>query len=103
MPQQNKPVWFITECSTGFGRELAKFTLDRGYPVVVTARQTADVADLAAGHQANALVLALDVTKPTEIAASVKAAEAKFGRVDVLVNNAGIGYFAAVEESDDEE
>jgi NAD(P)-dependent dehydrogenase (short-subunit alcohol dehydrogenase family) len=103
MPQQDKPVWFITGCSTGFGRELAKFTLDRGYRVVVTARNTADVADLAAGHQANALVLALDVTKPTEIAASVKAAEAKFGRVDVLVNNAGIGYFAAVEESDDEE
>ena len=49
MPQQDKPVWFITGCSTGFGRELAKFTLDRGYRVVVTARKTADVADLAAG------------------------------------------------------
>src|SRR5450631_2069532 len=47
MPQQDKPVWFITGCSTGFGRELAKFTLDRGYRVVVTARNTADVADLA--------------------------------------------------------
>jgi NAD(P)-dependent dehydrogenase (short-subunit alcohol dehydrogenase family) len=103
MPQQDKPVWFITGCSTGFGRELAKFTLDRGYRVVVTARKTADVADLTEGHEANALVLALDVTKPAEIAAAVKAAEAKFGRIDVLVNNAGIGYFAAVEESDDHE
>jgi NAD(P)-dependent dehydrogenase (short-subunit alcohol dehydrogenase family) len=103
MSDREKPVWFITGCSTGFGRELARATLDRGYRVVVTARKPADVADLAAGHEANALVLALDVTKPAEIAASIKAAEAKFGRIDVLVNNAGIGYFAAVEESDDEE
>jgi NAD(P)-dependent dehydrogenase (short-subunit alcohol dehydrogenase family) len=103
MSDREKPVWFITGCSTGFGRELARATLDRGYRVVVTARKPADVADLAAGHEANALVLALDVVKPAEIAASIKAAEAKFGRIDVLVNNAGIGYFAAVEESDDEE
>jgi NAD(P)-dependent dehydrogenase (short-subunit alcohol dehydrogenase family) len=101
--QKDKPVWFITGCSTGFGRELARTTLERGYRVVVTARKPTEIADLAQGHEANALILALDVTKPEEIAASVAAAEARFGRIDVLVNNAGIGYFAAVEESDDGE
>ena len=58
MTEQDKPVWFITGCSTGFGRELARYTLDRGYRVVVTARKPADVADLAAGHEARALALA---------------------------------------------
>jgi NAD(P)-dependent dehydrogenase (short-subunit alcohol dehydrogenase family) len=101
--QQDKPVWFITGCSTGFGRELARYTLDRGYRVVVTARKPAEIADLAVGHEARVLVQPLDVTKPDQIAASVAAAEAKFGQIDVLVNNAGIGYFAAIEESDDSE
>jgi NAD(P)-dependent dehydrogenase (short-subunit alcohol dehydrogenase family) len=101
--QQDKPVWLITGCSTGFGRELARATLDRGYRVVVTARNAADVADLAVGHEARALIQTLNVTKPDQIAANVAAAEAKFGQIDVLVNNAGIGYFAAIEESDDSE
>jgi NAD(P)-dependent dehydrogenase (short-subunit alcohol dehydrogenase family) len=101
--QQDKPVWFITGCSTGFGRELARATLERGYRTVVTARNAADVADLGQGHETRALIQALDVTRPDQIAASIAAAEAKFGRIDVLVNNAGIGYFAAIEESDDSE
>jgi NAD(P)-dependent dehydrogenase (short-subunit alcohol dehydrogenase family) len=103
MAEQEKPVWFITGCSTGFGRELARYTLGRGYRVVVTARKTADVADIAVGNEARALILQLDVTRPEEIAASVAAAEARFGRIDVLVNNAGVGYFGAVEESEDAE
>src|SRR5208282_6528197 len=91
--------WFITGCSTGFGRELAKHVLERGYRTVVTARKTADVAALAAmGH---ALVLKLDVTDQGQIDAAVEAAEERFGRIDVLVNNAGVGYFAAVEEGED--
>lgn len=96
----SKPVWFITGCSTGFGRELARHTLELGYPTVVTARNTAQIEDIAKGHEDNALVLKLDVTKPEEIAAAVKAAEARFGRIDVLVNNAGIGYFGSLEESE---
>jgi NAD(P)-dependent dehydrogenase (short-subunit alcohol dehydrogenase family) len=96
----NKPVWFITGCSTGFGRELARHTLSLGYPTVVTARNVEQVKDIAVGHEANALLLTLDVTRPEQITAAVKAAEEKFGRIDVLVNNAGIGYFGSIEESD---
>ena len=96
-----KPVWFITGCSTGFGRELAKHVLERGYRTVVTARKPDEVKDLAA--KGEALVLKLDVTNQGQINAAIKAAEKKFGRIDVLVNNAGIGYFAAVEESEEKE
>lgn len=96
-----KPVWFITGCSTGFGRELAKQVLELGYRVVVTARRPAEVKDLAALGEA--MVLKLDVTKQGHINAAIKAAEKKFGRIDVLVNNAGIGYFAAIEEGEDKE
>jgi NAD(P)-dependent dehydrogenase (short-subunit alcohol dehydrogenase family) len=96
-----KPVWFITGCSTGFGRELARHALENGYRTVVTARNPDDVKDLAAGGEA--LALKLDVTDQGQIDAAVRAAEGKFGRIDVLVNNAGIGYFAAVEESEEDE
>jgi NAD(P)-dependent dehydrogenase (short-subunit alcohol dehydrogenase family) len=96
-----KPVWFITGCSTGFGRELASHILDLGYRTVVTARNPADVKDLAT--KGEALVLKLDVTDQSQIDAAIKAAEKQFGGIDVLVNNAGIGYFAAVEESEEKE
>jgi NAD(P)-dependent dehydrogenase (short-subunit alcohol dehydrogenase family) len=96
-----KPDWFITGCSTGFGRELAKLVLECGYRVVVTARHPAEVNDLAGLGES--LVLKLDVTKQGQISAAIKTAKKKFGRTDVLVNNAGIGYFAAVEESEEKE
>jgi NAD(P)-dependent dehydrogenase (short-subunit alcohol dehydrogenase family) len=93
------PVWFVTGCSTGFGRALATYLLGRGNRTVVTARDPGEVAALTAeGH---ALVLKLDVTDPGAIAAAVTEAERVFGRIDVLVNNAGIGYFAAVEDGED--
>jgi len=94
-------VWFITGCSTGFGRELAKMVLDRGYRCVVTARDPAKAEDIAKGRQDHALVLELDVTDPFEIEAAAYSAVTHFGRIDVLVNNAGIGYFSSVEESDE--
>lgn len=103
MTTLNKPVWFITGCSTGFGRQLAKHTLSLGYPTVVTARNVKQVEDIVAGHEDLALVLTLDVTVQTQIDAAVAAAEKKFGRVDVLVNNAGVGYFGSFEESDIDE
>ena len=96
-------VWFITGCSTGFGRELARLVLDRGYRAVVTARNPARVEDIASGTVDRALVLELDVTDPVEVDAAARSAVKHFGRIDVLVNNAGIGYFGAVEESDEEE
>ena len=94
-------VWFITGCSTGFGRELATQVLASGARVVVTARDLGKIGDLAKGG--NALALKLDVTDASEVEAAVRQAEETFGRIDVLVNNAGIGYFAAVEEGEDAE
>jgi NAD(P)-dependent dehydrogenase (short-subunit alcohol dehydrogenase family) len=103
MSHSSPPVWFITGCSTGFGRELARLVLDRGWSAVVTARNPAQVADLVEGHERTALALRLDVTKPDEIAAAVHAAQERFGQIDVLVNNAGYAYLAAVEEGEDSE
>jgi len=96
-----KPVWLVTGCSTGFGRELAKVLIGRGYRVVATARDPAKIADLVQGHAGTALAVKLDVDRPADIAAAVDATLRKFGRVDVLVNNAGYGYLAAVEEGED--
>ena len=93
--------WLITGCSTGLGRAFAQAALDHGHNVVVTARDAAKVQDLADSHPETALALALDVTDEAQVAAAVQAAEQRFGAVDVLVNNAGYGYRAAVEEGDD--
>ncbi|MGO7733188.1 SDR family NAD(P)-dependent oxidoreductase [Rhizobium leguminosarum] len=92
--------WFITGCSTGFGRALTQHLLSLGEQVVVTARDPRQLTDLVAGHEAKALALKLDVTKQEHIASSIKAAEDRFGAIDVLVNNAGHGYFGAFEETD---
>lgn len=94
----NDPVWFITGCSTGFGRELAKLVAARGWPLVATARNAETLADIEGD---NVLALDLDVTKPEMIAAAVKAAEDRFGQIDVLVNNAGYGYLITIEEGED--
>ncbi len=102
MTQQDSPVWFITGCSKGFGKELAKLVLARGWRTVVTARKVDEVQDLVAGHEAEALALTLDVTDATQAATAVEQAIQKFGRIDVLVNNAGYGYLAAIEEGEDE-
>ena len=96
------PVWFITGCSTGFGRALAERVLARGWRVVATARDRARVADLS-GDGDSLLALDLDVTDAGQIAAAVDAAKTRFGRIDVLVNNAGYGYQAAIEEGVEEE
>ena len=97
------PVWFISGCSTGFGRELAKLVLARGWRAVVTARDADRVADLAEGVDDRALAVSLDVTDQAQIDDAVAQAKAKFGRIDVLVNNAGYGYQASVEEGEESE
>ena len=103
MSAPQSPVWFITGCSTGFGRELARLVLKRGWRAVVTARNPSQVEDLVQAHQDNALALKLDVTNDAQVAAAAKAAQDRFGQIDVLVNNAGYGYLAAIEEGEDRE
>jgi len=94
--------WFITGCSTGLGRAIAQAVLERGNNAIVTARDVAKVQDLADAYPDNALAVALDVTDDAQVTAAVTAAGERFGGVDVLVNNAGYGYRAAVEEGEDD-
>lgn len=93
--------WLITGCSTGLGRALAEAVIGAGHNAVVTARDVAKVADLASAAPDRVLAAALDVTDPAQVASAVRQARDRFGHVDVLVNNAGYGYRAAVEEGDD--
>jgi NADP-dependent 3-hydroxy acid dehydrogenase YdfG len=101
MTNEPKPVWFITGCSTGFGRELVVLLLAQGFRVVATARDVTKINDLVTDHADTALALPLDVMDTDAITHAVKQAEAKFGQIDVLVNNAGYGYLAAIEEGED--
>jgi NAD(P)-dependent dehydrogenase (short-subunit alcohol dehydrogenase family) len=91
-------VWLITGCSSGFGAELATAALAAGDRVVATARRPETLADLVAQAPDRALALALDVTDEAAITTAVGDALAHFGRIDVLVNNAGYGAVGAVEE-----
>lgn len=100
MTVQNSPVWFITGCSTGFGRELAKAVLARGWHVAVSARDPFKTADIVSAHSARALNVKLDVTDEGEIGRAVEQVKRHFGRIDVLVNNAGSGYATSVEEGE---
>jgi NAD(P)-dependent dehydrogenase (short-subunit alcohol dehydrogenase family) len=95
------PRWLITGCSTGLGRALAEAVIEAGHNTIVTARDATKVADLADSAPERVLAVALDVTDSGQIASAVQQAEERFGGVDVLVNNAGYGYRAAVEEGDD--
>lgn len=101
--EADSPVWFITGCSTGFGRQFARAALAHGFRVVATARDPKTLHELVAGHKGQAIALALDVTKEEQIKHAVSEAERVFGRIDVLVNNAGYGYLAAVEEGDEKD
>ncbi|MEZ4648094.1 MAG: SDR family oxidoreductase [Candidatus Eisenbacteria bacterium] len=92
--------WFITGCSTGFGRLLTQALHARGDNVVATARKVETLADLGTSDEERILRLSLDVTAPAQIEAAVEAALARFGAIDVLVNNAGYGYFSVQEEGD---
>jgi NAD(P)-dependent dehydrogenase (short-subunit alcohol dehydrogenase family) len=91
--------WLITGCSAGLGRALATAVLDRGENVVVTTRDPASVEDLARCHPGTALALPLDVTDHAQVREVVRGARDRFGNIDVLVNNAGHSYRAAVEEA----
>lgn len=96
-------VWLVTGCSTGIGREIARSALAKGHCVAVTARDATRVEDLVAEFPQQSVALALDVTRSDQIEAAVRDAEAALGPIDVLVNNAGYGYVAALEEGEDAE
>ena len=98
-----KKVWLITGCSTGFGRALAIEVLAQGYSVAVASRNINDVEDIVSRYPETALAVSLDVTSGAEITAAVEKTIAHFAQIDVLVNNAGIGYFGAIEESEEAE
>jgi NAD(P)-dependent dehydrogenase (short-subunit alcohol dehydrogenase family) len=93
--------WLITGCSTGLGRALAEAVIAGDHNAVVTARDVGKVADLALGNADRVLALPLDVTDTVQVTNTVSQAEERFGGIDVLVNNAGYGYRAAVEEGDE--
>lgn len=98
-----KKTWFITGASRGFGRIWAEAALMRGDRVTATARNLADVADLTTRFGDSVLPLALDVTNAEQVQRVVKQAYTHFGRLDVLVNNAGTALLAATEEASDEQ
>lgn len=95
-------VWFVTGSSSGLGHEIARMALARGWRVVLAARQPEALASLANQYPETAMTVRLDVTEPASVAAAVKAAQARFGQIDVLVNAAGYGYLAAIEEGEDD-
>ncbi|HZZ61675.1 MAG TPA: oxidoreductase [Roseiarcus sp.] len=100
-PSRETPVWLVTGCSTGFGRHMARALVDRGYRVAATARDPETVGDMVAANAETALALKLDVTSPADVQGAVAETRRAFGRIDVLVNNAGYGYLAAIEEGED--
>ena len=96
-------IWLITGCSTGFGRALAEAVLEQGDHLIATARQPSQLEDLVAQYPKVARAIALDVTDANAIKTAIKAAQSAFGRIDVLVNNAGYGLIGALEEVSDEQ
>lgn len=97
------PVWFITGCSRGIGRALAERVLARGHRLIATARQPDTLTDLAGAYPDRCRVLALDVADASQVTTVVEQAAEAFGRLDVVVNNAGYGLIGALEETDDEQ
>jgi NAD(P)-dependent dehydrogenase (short-subunit alcohol dehydrogenase family) len=96
-------VWFITGASSGLGRQLAETALEWGERVVVTSRDDDSLRDLEREHHGRALAAKLDVRDPEQARDAVRAATDMFGRIDVLVNNAGFGVFGPLEEIADED
>jgi NAD(P)-dependent dehydrogenase (short-subunit alcohol dehydrogenase family) len=95
--------WLITGCSSGFGRALSELVLARGDHVLMTARNLATVADLVERYPRSARSIVLDLSEPATVGTTVGDAEAAFGPIDVLVNNAGYTLFAGVEEASSEQ
>ncbi|HWK05910.1 MAG TPA: oxidoreductase [Puia sp.] len=99
---ENK-VWLITGCSSGFGKAIAAAAINAGYAVAVTARDVNSLAEFEALKNELVLVTELDVVSQDSVSAAVEKTIARFGRIDVLVNNAGYGYYEIFEELEIEE
>jgi NAD(P)-dependent dehydrogenase (short-subunit alcohol dehydrogenase family) len=100
---ENQKVWFITGASRGFGLDITKAALAAGDKVVATVRNKPEQLEATLAHHANLLVVVLDVTNEEQVKEGVQKAIAQFGRVDMLINNAGYGLLAATEEATDAE
>lgn len=98
-----KKVWFITGTSSGFGRALAEEVLAQGFRVVATARQPEVLEDLVEKYPETARAVKLDVTNLQDVKSSIETAVKEFGRIDVVVNNAGYGLVGAIEEAGNEQ
>lgn len=96
-------VWFITGASRGFGRVWAEAALKRGDKVAATARNPDSIADLKEAYGENALVLELDVTRPDQAKSAIAQAQAHFGRLDIILNNAGYPLIGTIEEASAED
>ncbi len=96
-------VWFVTGCSTGFGKLLCQELLDQGQKVVATARDVSSLSGLRSTDDGSLLTTTLDVSRGGQISAAAEAAFDRFGAIDVLVNNAGYGYFSTQEDGDVDE
>jgi NAD(P)-dependent dehydrogenase (short-subunit alcohol dehydrogenase family) len=103
MENNMRPVWFITGASTGFGRSFAEYAIQQGYNVVVTARRLDKLESIKALAPGQVEALRMDVNNSSEVSGAVAAATSRFGRVDVLINNAGYGIVGAVEETPEDE
>lgn len=95
--------WLITGCSSGLGRAFAEEVLKHGYNAVVTSRDVDDIQDMVKQYPNKSLALSLDITNKVQVAKVIKQTEERFGGIDILINNAGYGYRAAVEEGEEAE
>jgi NAD(P)-dependent dehydrogenase (short-subunit alcohol dehydrogenase family) len=101
--REAKRVWFITGSTSGLGREIAEAALERGDRVVATGRESEPLRELEGRFPDQAVAQRLDVTDAAEAEGAIEAAIGRFGRIDVLVNNAGFGLFGPLEELGDED
>lgn len=102
MTNTNEQVWFITGANKGLGAAIAKEALDKGYKVVATARNTEGM-EKTLGDSPNLHITSLDITKEDQVQSSVNTALERFGRIDVLVNNAGFGQLGLFEETSEDQ
>jgi NAD(P)-dependent dehydrogenase (short-subunit alcohol dehydrogenase family) len=100
---KNQKIWFITGISSGLGKALAQSVLEKGDFVIGTFRQQAQVDAFHQVHEGKGLALKMDITKTADIKKAFKTIEKQFGRLDVLVNNAGFGFAGAIEETSEAE